>query len=378
MRIVVAPDSFKGSLLADEVAEAVARGIKKADNLIEIVKIAMADGGEGTVRALTKAASGRIVNCRVRDPLFREIEAFYGVLGDNQTAVIEMSAASGITLLAEDEKNPLKATTYGSGELIKHALDLGCRHFIIGVGGSATNDGGAGMAQALGAKLLDRDGNEIDLGGGSLGQLYRIDLQQFDQRVGESTFIAACDVTNPLCGPNGASRVYGPQKGADEEMIRMLDENLAHYGSILENTFNLSIVDDPGSGAAGGFGAGLLAFLGAELRKGIDIVIEITNLEKQIQQADLVITGEGRIDGQTIFGKTPFGVAQLAKKYAVPVVAIAGEIGEGSETLYTHGFSSLFSIVDKPMALEDAVSNASVLIENLAERIVRLLNTAKL
>ncbi|HAZ37923.1 MAG TPA: glycerate kinase [Clostridiaceae bacterium] len=373
MKIVVAPDSFKGSLTAMEVAEAIERGIKKVDEKIEVIKAPMADGGEGTVQSLVDATGGKIIETFVSDPLLRRIKAFYGILGDNKTAVIEMAAASGLPLLREDERNPLKTTTYGTGELILDALNRGCRNIIIGIGGSATNDGGEGMAKALGVEFTDRDGKDIGFGGGSLYKLYKIDLSKIDKRIYECNISAACDVDNPLCGERGASFVFGPQKGASPKDVKILDNNLRHYGEMIEKTLGKKIINYEGAGAAGGLGAGLLVFLNAELKRGVEIVIETTGLEKKIKDADLVITGEGMIDFQTAFGKTPYGVVQVASKYGVPVIAIAGGIGKDANTLYNKGFKSIFSIVDRPMSLNEAMENGSMLLEDTAERIMRAL-----
>ncbi|MDP4143552.1 MAG: glycerate kinase [Bacillota bacterium] len=371
MKIVVAPDSFKGSLSAKQVADALEKGIKKVDAAIEVVKVPMADGGEGTVQSLVDAASGKLIPLKVMDPLMREIDSFYGILGDGSTAVIEMAAASGLPLLKAEERNPWKTTTYGTGQLIKHALDMGCRNIILGIGGSATNDGGCGMAAALGVKFLDKAGNEISLGGGSLSLIHYIDISELDKRIKECSIAAACDVDNPLVGPKGASQVFGPQKGADKDMVLALDKNLIHYGKVVKESLGVSILDYPGSGAAGGLGGGLLAFLGADLKRGVDIVIEAVKLEEKIIGADLVITGEGMIDYQTLHGKTPYGVALAASKQGIPVIAVAGGIGENIESLYDHGFTSIFSIVDKPMKLDDTIKCSERLLESTAERIIR-------
>lgn len=377
MNIVIAPDSFKGSLTAGEVCNCVEKGIKKVISDANIVKVPMADGGEGTVQSLVDATLGRIVKKKVKGPLLEEVEAFYGILGDGKTAVIEMAAASGLTLIEENERNPLKTTTYGTGELIKDAVDKGCSKIIIGIGGSATNDGGTGMAMALGAKFLDKNGESIGFGGGELINIEKIDLTSFNPLLKDVTIIAACDVDNPLCGEKGASYVYGPQKGATKDMVEILDKNLLHYGKLLEKKFNKGIIDYAGAGAAGGLGAGLLVFLNAQLKRGIDIVIEVTELEKKVSQADLVITGEGNIDFQTSFGKTPYGVAKISKKYNKSVIAIAGGIGDGAEELYNKGIDSIFSIVDRPLSLEEAIRNSTELVENTAERIIRLINISK-
>ena len=372
MKIVIAPDSFKGSLSAKEVADAIEIGIRRVFQDIEIMKIPMADGGEGTVQALVDATDGRIVRLKVLDPLCREIDSFYGILGDDTTAVIEMAAASGLTLLKEEERNPMITTTYGTGQLIKHALDMGCRNILLGIGGSATNDGGAGMAAALGVRFLNEKGEEIGLGGGALEKLQRIDRTAIDQRIGLCKISVACDVSNPLIGLEGASYVFGPQKGADKALIKILDENLRKYGQLLEEDLGISLLNVPGTGAAGGLGAGVLAFLNADLRRGVDMVIETTSLEEKLMGADLVITGEGRIDHQTLYGKTPYGVAKLAAKYKIPVVAIAGGIGGNVEALYDNGFNSVFSIVDGPMTLQESMDRGKVLVESTAEKIMRL------
>ncbi len=373
MKIAVAPDSYKGSLSAKEVSDAIERGIKKCDSTAEVVKVPMADGGEGTVRALVDATGGRIIDVTVSDPLMRRINAFYGILGDNSTAVIEMSAASGLTLLSKDERDPLITTTYGTGELIIDALNRGCTKIIIGIGGSATNDGGEGMAKALGVKFIGSNGNDIGLGGGYLNKLHSIDTSKIDKRIFDCEIVAACDVENPLCGENGASHVFGPQKGASPDDVELLDNNLLHYGKLVEDATGVKVVDVKGSGAAGGLGAALLAFLDAKLEKGIEIVTKTVSLESRIKDADLVITGEGMIDFQTAFGKTPYGVAKVASKYGIPVIAIAGGIGKDADTLYKKGFASIFCIADKPMTLEESVENCERLLEDAAERIMRLI-----
>ena len=377
MKIIIAPDSFKGSLSALEVCENIEIGIRKVFDTAEIVRVPMADGGEGTVQSLVDATGGEIISLKVKGPLLKEVDAFYGILGDRTTAVIEMSSASGITLLTKEERNPMKATTYGTGQIIKHALDMGCRNIIIGIGGSATNDGGAGMVKALGIKLLDEKSEEIDFGGGNLNKLNSIDLSEIDSRISQCNIVVACDVDNTLCGEKGASYIFGSQKGADENMIITLDRNLSHYAEIVERYLGVAIKDYPGAGAAGGLGGGLLAFLHAKLQPGINIVIERTELEEKLKDADLVITGEGMIDYQTQYGKTPYGVAKLAKKYNIPVIAIAGGIGKGAEELYSKVFDSIFSIVDKPMQLEEAIENSVLLLQNTAERIMRVLKIYK-
>lgn len=373
MKVVVASDKFKGSLLSAEVANCIENGIRKVDKDIEVVKVPMADGGEGTVQSLVESFGGKIIKTTVKDPLGRNTEAFLGILESKNTAVIEMAASSGLMLLSETERNPMKTTTYGFGELIKYALDIGCRNFILGIGGSATNDCGAGMLQALGIRLLDEHGNDIGYGGENLVNVVNIDMSGFDPRIAESKITVACDVDNPLCGPDGASYVFGTQKGADSEMVKILDSNLLYFGKFIEKMSGKNVINYPGAGAAGGLGAALIAVLNAELGKGIDLIIEFTGLEEKIKEADLVLTGEGRIDYQTKFGKTPYGVAQIAKKYHLPVIAIAGSIGDDYEKLYESGFDAIFSIVDKPMTMEQAVENSKVLLEAATERIFRTL-----
>ena len=372
MKIIIAPDSFKGSLSAFEVAKSIQRGIIKIDETIETVVVPMADGGEGTVQSLIDASGGEIIELTLHDPLFREIKSFYGIMGDGVTAVIEMAAASGLPLLTTDERNPLKTTTYGTGELIKDALNRGCQKFIIGLGGSATNDGGCGMAQALGVKFFDKNGGEVGLGGGELSKIDKIDISGIDTRIKNAEFLAACDVDNPLCGDKGASAVYGPQKGASADDVILLDKGLEHFAQLVKQQLNLDIKDVAGAGAAGGLGAGALIFLQAQLQRGIEIVTQTTNLAGKMAGADLVITGEGKIDSQTAFGKTPFGVAQLAKKRNIPVVAIAGSLGDGYQTLYDKGFDEIYSIMDKSMSLQEAMDNTKELLESATENIMRL------
>jgi glycerate kinase len=372
-KIVIAPDSFKGSMSAKEVADAIERGIKSVLTNAEIIKIPMADGGEGTVETLVDATSGQIIKLNVLDPLGSETEAYFGILGDGSTAVIEMALASGLTMVPRDKRNPLFTTTFGTGQLIKAALDNGCRELIIGVGGSATNDGGVGMAQALGIKFLNNKGQEISFGGGNLLNIDRIDLKNMDKRVKDCKFKVACDVDNPLCGPKGASYVFGPQKGATPEMVKYLDENLAHLAEVIKRDMGIDVKNEPGAGAAGGLGAGLMAFCNAQLQRGIELVIEATKIEEKIKGADLVITGEGQMDYQTVHGKTPYGVAQVAKKRNVPVVALVGSIGAGVEVLYEKGIDSIFSIVEGPMSLEECMEQGAILIERTANRVIRAL-----
>ena len=356
MKIVVAPDSFKGSLTAVEVSDAIEQGVREIFPEAEIVKIPMADGGDGTVQCLVNATGGKILREKVTGPLGDEVLASYGILGDKKTAVIEMAEASGLTLVPENKRNPLITTTYGTGQLIKAALDQECRKMIIGIGGSATNDGGAGMVQALGVKLINREGKEIGFGGGELKKVFRIDTNCLDNRLSETKVLIASDVSNPLCGPKGASRIYGPQKGATPEIIEELDESLAHFAEIIKKDLNKDIKNMPGAGAAGGLGASLMAFLNAELRPGIEIMIEIVKLERAIKDADLVITGEGKIDSQTIYGKAPIGVAKIAKKYNVPVIAVAAIISDDADIVHQHGIDFLIKVSEPPMSLAEPKS----------------------
>ncbi len=373
MKIVIAPDSFKGSVSALEAARAIEQGLRRVFPDAVIEKIPMADGGEGTVQSLVDATGGHLHTRRVLAPLENEVDAQFGILSDGETAVIEMASASGLTRVEPHERNPLRTTTYGTGQLIHTALEVGCRRLIIGIGGSATNDGGAGMAEALGVRLLDTNGKQIQRGGGSLGQLASIDVTGLHPAIAETETVVACDVNNPLTGPDGASHVYGPQKGATPEMIETLDGHLAHFDDILTQTFGKSFNDIPGAGAAGGLGAGLMAFLNAELRLGIDIMIDAVNLKERVKGAALVFTGEGQLDFQTVFGKTPVGVAKVAKAHDIPVIAIAGGIAEGAEAVYDAGIDAMLGIVQEPMSLENAVTDASRLIADIAEQAARLI-----
>lgn len=379
MKIVLAPDSFKESLSAALAAEALERGVRRAAPDCRIEKIPIADGGEGTVETLVLATGGEFVEQKVTGPLGARpgdaaTTARYGMLGGRspKTAVIEMAAASGLPLVPPEKRNPLLTTTYGTGELIRSALDHDAGEIVIGIGGSATVDGGAGMAQALGVRLLDADGNELPFGGGALGRLDRIAMPRLDKRISGAKIEVACDVQNPLVGENGAARIYGPQKGATREMVRALDANLAHFADIVARDLGVRIADMPGAGAAGGLGAGLVAFLGARLRPGFDIVADIVGLDARLRDADLVITGEGRMDAQAVFGKAPVGIARRAKKLGLPVIAIVGSLGEGWEKVLDHGIDACFSIVPGPMPPADAMRNAPALIERCAEQVVRL------
>ncbi len=373
MKIVVAPQSFKGSLPAREVADAIVRGIRRVLADAEVVVLPMADGGEGTVDALVYATGGRTMQTEVSGPFGEGVLATWGILGDGATAVTEMAAASGLVLVAPDRLDPLTTTTYGTGELVRAALDSECHRLIIGIGGSATNDGGAGMAQALGVKLTDREGRELAPGGAALASLKQIDVSGLDRRLAECQVTVACDVTNPLCDKEGASWVYGPQKGATEEMCQQLDEALANYASVIKKDLGIDIRDLPGAGAAGGLGAGLVAFLGARLVPGIEIISDAVGLVEHLKGASLVLTGEGRLDTQTTFGKTVAGVAKYAKVLGVPVVVIAGELHGDMNELYRHGIDAALSIAPGPITREESEADAARLISDAAERALRLI-----
>ncbi|MBB6731834.1 glycerate kinase [Cohnella zeiphila] len=372
MKIVLAPDSYKGSLSAIEACRAMEEGIRRALPDADIVAVPMADGGEGTAQSLVDAMGGRFREATVANPLGEPVLAKYGILEDGSTAVIEMAEASGLTLIPEAGRNPLLTTTFGTGQLIADALAQGCRRFVICLGGSATNDGGAGMVQALGGRLLDERGEELPYGGGYLDRLRELDVSGMDPRLKECEFSVACDVDNPLCGPRGASVVYGPQKGATPEMVDALDRNLEIWGRMIESKLGVPVLDAPGAGAAGGLGAAVLAFLNGELRRGIELVVDAGRLAEKVQGASLVLTGEGRSDFQTAMGKTPYGVALTARAQGVPVVLISGSIGPGIEALYEHGVTSVFSAANGPMRLEEAMANAYGLLADSAERVIRL------
>ncbi len=377
MKIVLAPDSFKESMTAKEACDAMERGIKKVLPEAECIKVPMADGGEGTVQSLIDATDGELVEVSTIAPLGNEIKASFGLLGGGQGAVIEMASASGLHLIPLEKRNPLVTTSYGTGVLIKEALNRGVNNILIGIGGSATNDGGAGMLQALGVKLLDEAGMELPFGGGALDSLKTIDLQNLDKRIFETNIQVACDVTNPLIGKNGASAVFGPQKGATEEMVEKLDKNLAHFAEVIKKELGIDIAEVPGGGAAGGLGASLKAILKAELKSGVELVVEYTSLKEKLQGAAYVFTGEGSIDSQTINGKTPFGVAKAAKEKGIPVIAFAGRIGPGSEMLYNHGINSIIGILPEAMDINKALIDGKENLERAADSIMRILSINK-
>ena len=371
--IVLAPDSFKESMTAKEVCVAMERGIKKVNSNIQCIHVPMADGGEGTMQSLVDATGGEVYSLEVVGPLGNKVKAEYGILGNGEIGVLEMASASGIHLVSLEERNPLITTTYGTGELIKACLDRGVKKLLIGIGGSATNDGGVGVIQALGGRFLDKEGNELGFGGGELEKLDRIDLTNFDRRLKDVVIEVACDVSNPLCGENGASYIFGPQKGASVEMIKILDNNLKHYAKVIKEQFDKDVLEIAGAGAAGGLGAGLMVFLNGNLKKGIEIVIEYSGLEKKVKNCDMVWTGEGSIDFQTQYGKTPLGVATVAKKYNKPVVALAGRVGDDIDILYEKGIDSIFGIMRGVTTIDEALKNGKENIERTSENIARLM-----
>jgi len=371
MKIAIAPDSFKECLTADEVAGAIEEGVRRALPDCVTVCVPMADGGEGTVDALIAATNGRIVELTGTGPMGTPVATRYGLLGDGESAVIEMAAVSGLPLVRTEERDPRIATTYGTGELLCDALNRGASRIIIGLGGSATNDGGAGAAQALGVSLRDAAGRELPWGGAALARLATIDLSRRHPRLNQCVLEAACDVDNPLCGPTGASRVYGPQKGAGPTVVEELDAALRHFGDIIEAQLGVPVLDVPGAGAAGGLGAGLVAFAGGVLRPGVDIVADACKLTSRIAGAELVITGEGRIDAQTPHGKTPAGVAKAARQLGIPVVAIAGSLGPGYDAVHDCGIREVISIQSGTMSLAEAMARAPELLAAAAERVAR-------
>ena len=373
MKIVIAPDSYKESLSALDVACAIEAGFREIYPDAEYVKIPVADGGEGTVEAMVAATQGRVIPVKVTGPLGEPVAGFYGVSGDEQCAFIEMAAASGLELLSPAQRNPLKTTSWGTGELIRHALDLGVRRIIIGLGGSATNDGGAGMVQALGAKLLTDEHQQIGQGGAELAALMKIDISELDSRLADCQIDVACDVTNPLTGEEGASAVFGPQKGATPEMVTNLDHALAHYAARIKQDLGIDVLSLEGGGAAGGMGAALFAFCGAKLRPGIDIVTEALYLDTLVADANLVITGEGRMDSQTIHGKVPVGVARVAKRYHIPVIGIAGSLTADVGVVHQHGIDAVFSVLYRVCSLDDALAHAGENVRMAARNIAAVM-----
>lgn len=378
LHLLLAPDSFKGCMRATDVCRHLKIGFSTNSSSIEITELPLADGGEGTVEALVNATHGEYCKTQVHDPLMRIVEAEYGMMGDGRTAVIEMATASGLELLDQSEYNPLITTTYGTGELIKDALDKGCRRFIIGIGGSATNDGGSGMLEALGAKLLNKNSHQtLPKGGSYLNLISGVDFSTLDNRLKDSVFEIACDVTNPLTGPEGATYIYGRQKGGRTEDLEILEQGIQYWGEILEETTDRSIVDVPGSGAAGGLGGGFLSLPNVELKSGFEIIGQAVDLEGRIEQADVVITGEGKVDDQTIFGKVVAGVGKLAARHQKPVICLSGTLGSGSDILLDNGITALFSIVNRPMTLDQAIQSTPQLLEESARNLRGLMVALK-
>lgn len=372
-RYLCAPDSFKESLTAMEAARAMAQGIENADHDAEVRCLPMADGGEGTARALVDATGGSMRAVPVHDPLGRPVEGHFGLLADGTTAVVETAEASGLALLEAKERNPLIASSYGTGELMLAAVRSGAKRIIVGLGGSATNDAGAGLLQALGVRLLDKNGNDLAHGGAALANLTTIDISTMDPALKNVAITAACDVTNPLTGPTGASAVFGPQKGASKDDVATLDAALAHFAQVIDSQLGVAVNDVPGAGAAGGIGAALKGFLNAEFRPGIAIVIEQSGLDAAAQWADVVFTGEGSIDFQTKFGKTPADVAETAKRHGKPVIAVAGHIGTGIDELHEVGIDAVFGIAPGAASLSELLADAAANVTRTTEQIVRTL-----
>ena len=373
MKFVIAPDSFKESLTALEVATAIETGFKRVFPDADYVKLPMADGGEGTVQSLVDATQGKLIECEVTAPLGDKVKSFFGLSGDGKTAIIEMAAASGLHLVPPEKRNPLLTTSYGTGELIKLALDLGVESFILGIGGSATNDGGVGMLQALGMQCLDSQDKPIGFGGAELANIVKIDVQQLDPRLQQVHIEVACDVNNPLCGECGASAIFGPQKGATPEMVKQLDAALSHFAEIAERDCGKQIRDQAGAGAAGGMGGGLLLLPSVQLKAGIQIVLDRLHLIDYVKDADVVITGEGRIDAQSIMGKTPIGVARTAKQFNKPVIAIAGCLREDYDVVFGHGIDAVFPIIHQLGDLSDILKQGEQNLISTAQNVARVL-----
>lgn len=378
LSFLIVPDSFKDCMDAEQVGECLEKGVKKVFPKASTMVIPMADGGEGTVNSIVKACKGNILNCEVLDPLGRPSVGFIGVIDDGETAIIEMAAASGIEKLSLHERNPWITSTFGTGQLIKKALDIGCRKIVIGIGGSATNDGGIGMAKALGAQFLNKDNNEIGEGGGAISDLYLIDVSNIDKRLLNVEIIAATDVVSPLTGPQGAACVFSPQKGADKAMVTLLDANMNHLANKVREYINIDVNNMPGAGAAGGLGAGLVAFTGASLKPGLKTIVELTGLEKQIKEHTVIFTAEGKVDNQTSSGKTPVGIARIAKKYKKPVFVFGGSVTDETKELYRNGISSVIPISRQPVDLNTSFKYAPLWLEKAAEELCLSLNVGML
>ncbi|MDU4054978.1 MAG: glycerate kinase [Pseudomonas oryzihabitans] len=377
MKIVIAPDSFKESLSAAGVASALARGLRQALPEAEVIECPLGDGGEGTLDAVLAATGGEVREARVTGPLGELVTARWGWLAEQRTAFVEMASASGLELVPRACRDVRVATSHGTGELLRAALDAGAERLVVAIGGSATNDGGAGVLQALGVLLLDGQGQALAPGGAALASLASLDLTYLHPRLSAVEVVIAADVDNPLCGPQGASQIFGPQKGASPEQVRELDAALAHFATVTAATLGRDVSEQPGAGAAGGVGFAALAFLQATFRPGIEVVAELVGLEEALQDADLAVTGEGRLDGQTLRGKTPAGVLRLAQRHGVPVVAVAGSLGEGYDALYQQGLAAAFSLVPGPLSLEEALAQAEGLLERTARDIGRLWQAAQ-
>ncbi|WP_223515813.1 glycerate kinase [Pseudomonas sp. GL-R-26] len=376
MKIVIAPDSFKDSLSAQGVADAIALGLAQVWPDAQLIKCPMADGGEGTVESILAACDGELRRNEVRGPLGATVNAAWGWLPQSHTAIIEMAEASGLQLVPVAQRDACISSTFGTGQLIRAALDAGAQRVILAIGGSATNDGGAGAMQALGVKLLDFQGQTLSPGGLALTQLARVDLGEIDPRLAQVRFDIAADVNNPLCGPHGASAIFGPQKGASPVQVEQLDRALGHFADHCAQALNKDVRDEPGSGAAGGLGFAAKAFLGAQFKAGVEVVAELVGLADAVAGADLVITGEGRFDAQTLRGKTPFGVARVAREHGVPVIVIAGTLGEGYQALYEHGIDAAFALASGPMTLEQACAEAPRLLRERATDLARVWRVA--
>lgn len=376
MKILIAMDSFKGSKTSLEVANIVEKGIRRVYPNALVDKAIIADGGEGTVEAIVTSLKGEYIKVKVKDPLGRIVKARYGIV-KGHIAIIEMAEASGLHLVPEKLRNPLITSTYGTGQLIKDAIDKGCKKIVLGIGGSATNDGGTGMAEALGVKFYNINDELISPNGGNLDQIHKIDILDVDKRLADTEFQAACDVSNPLFGIEGSSYIYAPQKGANKDMVEILDKNLKYYSNIVKKELRIDVARLPGTGAAGGLGYGLVVFCNAKLVKGIDMILDTIDIEKRMKDVDIVITGEGRIDNQTIYGKVPIGIASRAKKYGKPVYAIAGCTGKGAHLVYDYGIDAVISSITSPLTIDESIKQSSKLIEEASERLFRIIKSSR-